>query len=881
MRYLIALAACASLYGQAAMYPFHIDQDGLEGAPDFSDLNHPLGPADRLFVRDGHFHRVGPDLLPRTSDDERVALFGVNLVFGANFPEERDAARLARRLRRLGVNVARLHHLDTSPDAVETDARSILTRGPYPALNRVSVARLRHLLDALAREGIYVNLNLHVGYQFRPEVDQVPGGAAVPRQSKPLHIFYPRMVELQTRFTRDVIDALGLRDDVVLGMVEINNESALVDSWQRNNLDAAVQGAYRTELQRGWNEFLARRYPGTPELRGAWASGGENGPQLLRPDGWRRELHAPASGEIAVEDGVLRVEVQRGGAPLIVKQTGFSIESGRPYLAEMEIRASAAGSVYWDIKQDVSPWRPQTGRTLQVTTAWQKVSMAFTPAFPMEGIGRFGVSVENMPGPVFIRNWSLHRVAPRGLADGETLDQANISLPSPTETGSDARMNDYLLFLTGLDRAYLDAMLAAVRDAAGSAVPVAGTQMGFGGLLNLDSHAGLDYQDNHFYVDHYGFPNAAWDNRDWFIREQSSTGSGMAAFQNMAITRQAGLPYTVSEYNQPWPNTYAAEITPMLAAFAAFQDWDSVMHFAYSHGRGWDDGVPNGFNINGDWTKFPNIGQAAWLLRSGAIRTGREPVEIGLSEEVRLRAAREKRNGGVAGLLTSMAGYDAALPFVHPVRITRSRELLVPESARKALTGPYISDTGELTYDRERRLFTIAAPAAAGIFGFAGGTKVTAGAIDVELSPSARTFIALLATSRDGKPLRESERILVSNPGYTLRTQPGSEPPRPQALVNYPNFTDRWTLEREPSFSAKPSGSRDGGVRPVWMERVECVLTLRTAARAVAVYPLDSAGRRLPPLSGAAIQSDEGSFRIHLQADGQTFSPWYEIVAEP
>ena len=79
---------------EASFFPFSFDQDNLQGAPDFSSLNHPLGPADRVIVRDGHFFTIGPDLLPNTADDRRIRFFGVNLAFGANFPGSDDASAL-------------------------------------------------------------------------------------------------------------------------------------------------------------------------------------------------------------------------------------------------------------------------------------------------------------------------------------------------------------------------------------------------------------------------------------------------------------------------------------------------------------------------------------------------------------------------------------------------------------------------------------------------------------------------------------------------------------------------------------------------------------------------------------------------------------------
>ena len=488
----------------------------------------------------------------------------------------------------------------------------------------------------------------------------------------------------------------------------------------------------------------------------------------------------------------------------------------------------------------------------------------------MQADGRFAVDVGAVAGTYYIRNWSFRQTSRRGLAAGESIEAGSVPLVSSNEAGTEARTNDFLLFLAARDRHYLDSIQAAVRERAGPLVPVTGTQMGFGGLLNLESHAGMDYQDNHFYVDHYNFPNVSWDGRDWRMRNDSSLGGGLTAFLNMAAAREAGRPYTVSEFNQPWPNTNAAELDPTLAAFAAFQDWDGLVHFAYSHGRGWDDGVPNGFNINGDWTKFPNIGQAAWLFRTGAVSTGAESIEIPVSRALALRAAREKRGGSISSFLNAAAGYTTLDAMIHRVGIVRDDSAPVPEVVRMALTAPYESDTGELLYDRDKKQFTIRAPMAAGIFGVG---PASAGALDVETAGP----INILATPLDGRPLAESHRVLISHATYSLRSQPGADPPRPQRIVNYGSASDWWTLEPEPAFAQKPSGNLNGGLRPVWMARTEASIILRTQAAKIAVYPLDGAGARMAPLAAERV---EGGFRLRLHAEGQAFAPWYEVVAE-
>lgn len=877
MKPILSFMICASAVLGQQFFPFQIEQDALAGAPDFSALNQPIEPKDRIVAHSGHFFKVGPDLQPRTEDDERVRFFGVNMAFGANFPEERDAVRIARRLRKLGVNLVRFHHMDSQPDSRPENANSILlSSGPYPTFNPIAVQRLRTFLNALKSEGIYANINLKVGYVFRPSIDTIPawpGATAFPTQSKPLHMIHPRLIELQAQFTRELLKLLELKDDPVLAMVETNNESSLVYSWQANQLDAALLGDYRTELTNQWNRFLRDRFGETARLRDAWSGGASaDGPEMLTGV-WRPlEVHSPSVARMEMRDGVAVVTVQSGGAPVILKQVGFSIAVAEQYLAAVEIRADLpdgqARNVNWDIKQDISPWRTMTNRTIAVTNQWQRFTMPFSASFAMENIGRMGLSVENVNVPVYVRSASLFRVGRRGLGDGESLEEGNISLVFPGGGFTQARVDDFIRFLIDRDRSYHQTLLAAVRESAGDAVPVAGTQMGFGGLPLMDVHRDLDYTDEHYYIDHPNFPNVQWDDRDWRIRDSSSAGGGLSTFLNVASKRVAGLPYTVSEFNQAFPNTYAAEADPTLAAFAAFQDWDAIMHFAYEHGRNWDSTVPSGFNLNVDHTKLPGAGQSAWLFRSGAIETARGALGVPMPESSRLEAARERRNGAVSTYLAERHGYKPEWALKCRVQLD--------SDAQGPLAEPDCEQTGQISYDAARRQFLIQAPEAAGVFGFIGAEPVQAGPIEVKLAPTARGFASTLLTSLDGQPIQQSRRLLLSHPGYCLRTQQGSDPERPQKLVKYPGTTDWFTLEPEPG-STRPSASRSSGRTPIWMERIEAALRLRTAAAAIRVYPLNGRGERQTAIEVKAI---DGGFEIPIQAEGQVLSPWFEIELE-
>ncbi|HEX2491587.1 MAG TPA: hypothetical protein VHR27_19415, partial [Blastocatellia bacterium] len=683
-----------------------------------------------------------------------------------------------------------------------------------------------------------------------------------------------------------------------LAMVEINNESSIIYEWQRNALDNLAQGEYRGALQRQWNDFLKTKYANTDALLTAWGGEQSEGPELLSPTGqpagnltgWSLELHGAAQAALDyVSDAATptsRVNVTNGSDWVILRQIGFTIPlTDVPFLAECEIRADLpegqTRNASFTVMRHAPPWDNQFFSSIQVTNQWRKLSVSFTPRAEYLTTGRFSFNLEGLAGTsAYVRNWSLRQAARRGLAAGESLEAGNVSLVGIGETATITRTDDYLLFLVDRDRSYLREMLGAIREKLPALTPVTGTQMGFGGLMTLDTHAEMDYLDDHYYVDHYGFPNTAWDGRDWYVRNQSHVGGGLWALQEVAIKREAGRPYTISEFNQNWPNSYAAEHDPVVAAVAALQDWDGLMHFAFAHSRDWDAGVPRTFDLNGDWTKWVSFGQAAWLYRSGALDTANRSVELPLSAGFRLRALREKRNWEVRNFLNSALGYNPALALVHQVRLVRDDQRTVPDAAKERPPQPLMADTGEFSYDQPNRRFLIHAAKAAGVLGFFNNQKVTAGAMDVELGPQSRGFAAILLTALDDQPLQDSKRMLLTTPGNTFRAQPGASPARPQQLVNYPNRGDWWTLEGEPGFPNKPSGNLFGGNTPVWMERIESFVTLRTNARQVTVHPLDGAGRRLAELAAEDVERVDGGFRIHLQSSEGNAAFWYEVVTD-
>src|SRR5690606_19882412 len=84
-----------------------------------------------------------------------------------------------------------------------------------------------------------------------------------------------------------------------------------------------------------------------------------------------------------------------------------------------------------------------------------------------------------------------------------------------------------------------------------------------------------DFFDEHRYHDH-----PAW-NETMKFRNHSSLASGAHIIRGFAQSRLAGLPFALTEWDYCFPNDFRAEGGPMLAAYAAFQDWSILTRFAY------------------------------------------------------------------------------------------------------------------------------------------------------------------------------------------------------------------------------------------------------------------------------------------------------------
>ena len=358
----------------------------------------------------------------------------------------------------------------------------------------------------------------------------------------------------------------------------------------------------------------------------------------------------------------------------------------------------------------------------------------------------------------------------------------------------------------------------------------------------LSSLSNLDILDGHIYWNQYvGVGDVPMVN-----------DPGHSTVVQLSRTAVAGKPFTVSETNHPFPNEYAAEGIPILAAYAGFQDWDMVVIYTFEPKKDpqWKPYVGDPFDISLDPVRMTEMAAGALMFLRGDVKPARQTIQRTYSREQVLDA----------GLLTSglrpsseqpyfTPGFPLTLPLEHAVRI---QSLDGPPTAQFTASGadPIVSDTGELIWrssDAMTGLVTVETDRAQALIGF---IKANGKALRNLSAQIGNDFAAIIVTSLDGKPLALADRILLN------------------ACSRVANTGQKWN-------DARTGLSRGGqGQSPTLIEPVTGTVTLRgiEGAKSVKAEALDGSGKPLgEPIAG---KKTAGGWEIPI---GTPVTTWYVV----
>jgi hypothetical protein len=805
---------------------------------------------------------------------QRIRFWGTNCGADAAFPALDKAPFLAARLRKMGFNLVRMHHLDNPWSSYSLFDRDSDTRH----LNTAMLRRLEKYIYELKRNGIHVNINLHVSRTFDSRdgvadadsiLDYGKGVSFIDRDLWPLYKEYAS--QLLTH--RNPYTNVRLVDDPVMAMVEITNENSLYRWWRDGLLKPFKEGGrltlrYCRMLDDQWLAFLRQKYGSTAQLASAWQSGARDGSQReLIVDGgfekgqisrWQMEQHETARATMALTTqqpyaGSLAAKVTVTAVTgtswhIQWKQTGFSLEKDSLYTVRFAGRSDASRPMSLAVMRDTSPWTGYGSANFQLTAAWQRFSFTFKAPENCIRESRLSFHLGGQTGSCWFDEISIQPASVSGLLAEESLEAGTVRRIDYSQSVmyTDARVADMSAFYLKLQDDFYAEMSRYLKQDLGVRVPVVGTNWNVG-AADIAVQAKLDYIDNHAYWDHPDFPNEPWSSTDWTIANTpmvlAEDGGSISRVIN--ATPVAGMPFTISEYNHCFPNRYQSEGPLFLCSYAALADADAVMLFdnGGSNDNFESDFIDSYFGIHRNTAMMALMPACAAAFRAGLIAPAQQTIGLALSETDLLTLPKEDSGDWRGPTLI-----DPVLALIHKVRYTTfsAASDFNPAILPAMPAPPYISDTGELVWD-PAGLFQTVTPAYVAFTGLL--DRIGSRAMGPLTLNSASGFASGSWLALDGESLPASRFSLL-----TLST-------------TVQNTGMVW--------DGTSTLHANWGRTPTQMQPVRLSLSLDIRADSIRIWPLDVAGAKKG--AGRKIVIGSGS-RFNLILDqSQDLTVWYGI----
>ena len=658
--------------------------------------------ADRVSVNGSNFVVSG----------KPYRFWGVNLVAGGAFPTKTVAASIAGRMRKMGINLVRFHHME-NPWAGNDN--SLVGTTSTRSLNPTTLDRLDFMISEMKRNGIYANINLNVSRTFRTG-DGVAGADSLLEFGKGVTIFDPQLIDLQREFARQLLTHVNpytqksYAEDPSVAMVEMINENSLYGMWKDNALKPFAKGGqlmqrHSSLLDSLWNVFLIKKYITQTNLQAAWTLVGSTTFTERITGGtfesglnanFQTEQNAGATATTSI-DATTAATGSRSAKVVVTNSTGtdwhiqfkhinFSLKKDSTYIVRFAAKSSQNRQIHPSVMRNDAPYTWYGGGTASLTTTWQTFQFSVTPSENIDGFGRLSFALGAQLGTVWFDDMSLGEPQPISIFPNEVLSNKNISRIDYAERNGFAkqRVADLAEFYVSLQKDFMENMRLYLKNNLGVKAPITGTNA-LVGIQEGMEHENMDYIDDHSYWDHPSFPNG-WSSTNWNINNQPqvkdpSGGAILQAFSGVALSDK---PFTLSEYNHAFPNRFRSEMPHFIAAYGAFHGMDGVMFFDYSSDNNWgNDFIDGFFSIHRDPSVMGLFPSCAYAFRSGLIAESAQPLLINYSKkdiyqsfekdnlgrwskyvpcDLRLQLTRSLR----AGTYQHPQGFAAQLPFPTP-----------------------------------------------------------------------------------------------------------------------------------------------------------------------------------------------------------------------
>jgi hypothetical protein len=408
---------------------------------------------------------------------------------------------------------------------------------------------------------------------------------------------------------------------------------------------------------------------------------------------------------------------------------------------------------------------------------------------------------------------------------------------------------DFYRFIYQVEKEYWTGMYTYLKKELKVKPVISGTQLRY---TSPFLQADLDYIDIHSYWCH---PSPV--NPEWEIGNVSMVNS-LKNISEMAAQRISNKPFTVSEYNHPFPNQYGAEGQPMLRAYGSMQEWDGVFEYTYNHRLDFEPQAMNYFfDMLSRTDVLAHMPACAAIYLRGDVLPAKESLVTKINHAAyfdSLAIARKVRAG------IENAGYDPGICLIHKTAVELTEDPVkqtTPDSKIPDNQKIITSDTGELTWNMEKEnagYWTVNTANTKLFSGFPDGRSIDLGGVEINIGKTRLGWATLSLVSKNATGFGSSGK-----PADILLTATGIVENKGMVVEKSSDTKIRLT---------------NWGTGPVLAEGIPAVIKLPSIAAKTKCFALDPHGDRKSEV--AVTKFGEGGCQISIKPDYQTV--WYEIV---
>ena len=631
-------AFAASFESEIKPFPFAA-RPAQGTAADCSYMNQPITEAQRIYLgKDGHLYAGG----------KRLRIFGTNI---SSFPPVEDAEYWAKTIAAQGYNCIRFHHTDSDwAECFFMHDKNWKT----VKFDERAFERFDKFFYELKKAGVYTNINLLTGRTIRPDDNnKLPQDLNKVADWKDQHCygFWNELArEDQRKYAEKILNhknpytGLTYAQDPAVAFVEVNNENSMTKAY----LDGAISrfpGSLTKELDVKWTDFLNQHGWTYSKLDKAFNQAEATGENLIAGK-TNLEQHNGAKAELKQDGKNSIIKVTQNGTEgwhIQYDFYGFTTEAEQLYTISFKAKASKESSANVTVMMNHDPWSNLGfSQNVKLSKNWQEFTFSVAslqadskPRLTFGDMGKSAGTTFEFTDVKFCKGGSAIAVEKSGDL---------IKFPSSKDYHAlplDLRLL-VTQFIVELDSDYWISMNNYLKNDLKIKALTFGTALPCAPVTVMNS---FDIVDSHAYWHHPSFPSSSWNTKDYYVKSQSlTTDAKGGTLSSLAKLRIYGKPFSVTEYDHPYPNQFTSEMLPMLAVFASLQDWDCVYTFCYELSQRNPERarITGYFDQANNPSKIAAVPVAARIFREFRIKPFEKTVHYEITPQTELKAIAQK-----------------------------------------------------------------------------------------------------------------------------------------------------------------------------------------------------------------------------------------------